>query len=359
MPAYPARVRIVSRYLVREFATSSAGVLAGLLVTWLAGDSLRRIGDFAREWRQALRQLGLISTEILPYAVPIACLAGTVWTLSRAVRNRELVALRSGGIPLRRALAPLLVAAGVVSAGLGLFVDRVLIPARIALERGDASEPGRPRELAGRYWKAHPPFVFSAARYDTRTHALLDVVIFKLDEAGRVAERIDAEQAINLEGNVWELRNARIRNFSDAGGIGTARHEDLRLDLGVEGRAYERARTPAGQLSLHRMARALRTSEPETRPALSAAFHGRVLEPLSTLILVLFAIPLGVRDVERGDSLPRALLRALGFALAFWLSWTLAVFASRLPGVPPFVPTWALVIGALLLGSWRYREITE
>jgi lipopolysaccharide export LptBFGC system permease protein LptF len=352
-------VRIVSLYLVREFATSSAGVLAGLLVTWLAADSLRRIGDFAREGIQAARQLALIATEILPYAIPIACLAGTVWTLSRAVRNRELIALRSGGIPLRRALAPLLVAAGVVSVGLGIFVDRVLIPARIALQRGDASEPGHPRELAGRYWKAHPPFVFSAARYDARASALLDVVIFKLDEAGGIEERIDADQAVNVTGRVWELRNARVRSFAGEGGIGSARHADLKLDLGVEGKAYERARTPADQLSLHRLARAFRNAEPEARAALAAAFHGRLLEPLSTLILVLFAIPFGVRDVERGDSLPRALLRALLVALGFWLSWTLAVFASRISGVPPFAPVWALVIGALLLGSWRYRQITE
>lgn len=352
-------MRIVSLYFVREFAASSVGVLTGLLVTWLAADSLRRIGDFARDGRAAIRDLALISTEILPYAVPLACLAGTVWTLSRAVRNRELVALRSGGIPLRRALAPLLVAAAAVSLGTSLFVDRVLIPARIALARQDTSEPGRPRELAGRYWKAHPPFVFSAARYEPDAHALFDVVIFKLDEAGRVAERIDAEQAVNLAGNAWELRNASVRSFSPLGPIGAARHADLQLDLGVEGKAYERARTPASQLSLHRLARGMRQVDPEARSALAAAFHGRLLEPLSTLILVLFAIPLGARDVERGDSLPRALLRALVVALGFWLCWTLAVFASRLASVPAFAPTWALAIAALSLGAWRYRTITE
>jgi len=353
-------VRILSRYLVREFAASSAGVLAGLLVTWLAADSLRRIGDYVRDGRRALRELALISTEILPYAVPIACLAGTVWTLSRAVRNREVVALRSGGIPLRRALAPLILAAALVSLVLGVFADRVLIPARIALERaGNSEEPGRPRALADRYWKAYPPFVFSAGRYDAAALALFDVVIFKLDDSGRVAERIDAEQAINVQGNVWELRNASVRSFDAGGGIGSARHADLRLDLGVEGKAYERARTPTSQLSLHRLARALRRAEPGTRPALSSAFHGRLLEPLATLILVLFAVPLGLGDVERGDSLPRALLRALGCALGFWLSWTLAIFASRQPGIPPFAPLWATAITALLLGSWRYRGITE
>jgi lipopolysaccharide export LptBFGC system permease protein LptF len=352
-------MRILSVHLVREFATSSAAVLAGLLVTWLAGDSLRRLDEFARGGREALRELALVSTEILPYSVPIACLAGTVWTLSRALRNRELVAIRSGGIPLRRALAPLLAAAAAIALALGVFVDRVVVPARIALESAAPAEPGRPRELAGRYWKAHESSVFSAGGYDAATRTLSDVTIFKFDETGRIAERIDAEQAENIEGAVWELRNARLRSFDPGGGIGTERHADLRLDLGVGGEQYERARANPAQLSLHRMARALRRAEPEQAAILGSAFHSRLLEPLSVLILVLFAIPLVAGDAERGDSLPRALLRALLFALGFWLCWTLAILASRLPGVPAFAPTWTLVLVALGLGVWRYRRISE
>lgn len=352
-------MRILSVHLVREFAISSTGVLAGLLVTWLAGDSLRRLDEFARGWRAALRQVGLVALEILPYAVPLACLAGAVWTLSRAVRYRELVAIRSGGIPLRRALAPLVAAAAVTALGLGIFVDRVVIPARIALKQRDAPEPGRPRELAGRYWVAHEPWVFSSESYDPASRALRDVVMFELDASGRVIGRIDADEAHNVERDVWELRNARVRSFAADGGIGSQHHADLRLALGVSGEQYERARAQPAQLSLHRMARALRRASPEQAGPLAAAFHSRLLEPLSVLILVLFAIPLGVSDMERGDSLPRALLRSLLFALAFWLCWTLAVFAARLPGVPPFAPTWAFALGALALGSWRYRRISE
>src|SRR5262249_6922065 len=213
-PAYPAGVRILSAHLVREFSTSSAGILAGLLVTWLAGHSLRRLDDFARNSSDALRELGQVATEILPYAVPIACLAGTVWTLNRAVRSRELVAIRSGGIPLRRALAPLLVAAALVALGLGVFVDRIAVPARIALERRDRVEPGRPHQVAGRYWMAHAPWVFSAASYDPETRALRDVAMFELDVSGRVIGRIDADEALNVERDVWELRNARVRGFA-------------------------------------------------------------------------------------------------------------------------------------------------
>jgi lipopolysaccharide export LptBFGC system permease protein LptF len=348
-------VRILSVHLVREFATSSAAVLAGLLVTWFAGDSLRRLDDFGQDGRDALREVVLVATEMLPYAVPMACLGGAVWTLSRAVRFRELVAIRSGGIPLRRALAPLLAAAAVVAVGLGLFFDRVVIPARIALAREDA-EPNRPKELAGRYWMAHDPWVFSAGSYDAANRALRDVVMFELDAEGRVIGRIDAGEARNVQGEVWQLRDARVRSFGATGGIGTEHHADLELSLGVSGEQYERVRADPGRLTLHRIARAMRKASPEENSALAAAFHGRLLEPLSVLIVVLFAIPLAV---GAGDSLARALVRSLALATAFWLCWTVALFTAHLPGVPPFAPLWALVLTALALGAWRYQKISE
>jgi LPS export ABC transporter permease LptG len=355
-------VRILSVYLLREFSASSAAVLAGLLVTWLAGDSLRRLDDFARGGREALRKVMLVAIEILPYAVPIACLAGAVWTLSRAARHRELVAIRSGGIPLQRALAPLLAAAAAIALALGAFVDRVVIPARIALEQQSDAEPGRPRALAGRYWVAHEPWVFSAARYDPPSRTLRDVTMLRLDAGGRVVERVDADEARNVERDVWELRNARARGFGADGGIESERYADLRLELGVRGEQYERAHADPQKLSLHRMARALRrleAGEAEQAALLGAAFHSRLLEPAAVLILVLFAIPLGVGDSRQGDSLPRALLQSLGFALAFWLCWALALVAAHLPWVPAFAPPWLVVIAALVLGTWRYRRISE
>jgi lipopolysaccharide export LptBFGC system permease protein LptF len=84
-----------------------------------------------------------------------------------------------------------------------------------------------------------------------------------------------------------------------------------------------------------------------------------VLEPVAILVLVLLAIPLGVGDVERGDSLPRALLQALAWTLGFWLAWAAAIFVAQQAVVPPFVPLWGVSVVALGIGVFRYRRIKE
>ena len=100
-------MRIVSRHLLFEFLTSSAAVLLALLVTWTAGDSLRHLDELSHSWQAGLQQLVLGAIEVVPFGVPLACVVGAVWTLTRAARHRELTAIRAGGIPLKRSGAPL------------------------------------------------------------------------------------------------------------------------------------------------------------------------------------------------------------------------------------------------------------
>jgi lipopolysaccharide export LptBFGC system permease protein LptF len=359
-------VRILSRYLLREFLGSSGAVLLALLLTWIAGDGLRRLDELGESWPAGLARIGLDALEVLPFAVPIACIAGAVWTLSRAVRHREIAAIRAGGIPLRRALLPLVAGSAALALVLGVFEDRILIPSRIALTEHLAASEGarerRPHLIADRYWYAGPSSVFSAGAYDRKARALRDVSVFRYSPERGFFERIDAAEAVNVERDIWEFRDARIREFSPRGAFGQRQALALRADLGLSGVDLEQARGPAHLLSLHRLVRALREFEGDLaeRAPLQAALHTRLLQPLAVVILVLLAIPHAAGDVERGDSLPRALLLSIGWALAFWVSWLSATQLSQhMTALPAFAPLWTVSLGALGLGVWRYRQIVE
>ncbi len=360
---------ILGRYLVGEFLLSSSAVLLGLLVTWLASDSLRHLDELAGGAAGGLARIALTALDVLPYGVPLACIIGVVWTLARAVRSREITAIRAGGIPLQRALLPLLGSALGIALGLALLTDRVVVPGRVALSEApgesDESRDARPRFLAGRHWFARGASLFSMREFQAARGLGHDVTVLRLDDQGRLVERIDAREARHVAGETWEFRDARIRGF-DPGKPGLAYREAevLRLDLGLDESDLARALPAAQELSLHRLTRAIREHPPDTldargRAALQAALHGRLLEPLSVVLLVLLAIPFGLGDVERGDSLPRALLLALVWALGFWVAWATAVFIAQQGVVPPFVPLWSVSLGALAIGLWRYRRIKE
>lgn len=347
-----------------EFASASSAVLLGLLATWVAGDTLLHIAEFGAAPYARLQRTVLAGLEQLPVGVPLACMVGVVWSVTRAVRHREVTAIRSGGIPLRRALLPILIACLAIGVGVAFAEDRLLVPARVLVEVMEQELDGaprvQPRYSNGRWWIASGPSVFSAADWDPAAGRLVDVTMLEYDASGRIARRIDALEARPGEGTLWRFAQARVFDF-DRAGLKTMRAESLEVDLGIRGDEFERALSGVGSLSLHKLARRIRehTGSVESFAPLAVSFHSRLAQPLSVLILVLFAIPFAVGDVERGDSLARALLWSMGAAIAYWVVWTLALATGNSGAAPPALLVWGTTVAFLAAGGWRFRAISE
>ncbi|HTO05819.1 MAG TPA: LptF/LptG family permease [Myxococcota bacterium] len=357
-------MRTIARHLLVEFIVATTGVFLGIAAMWFAADILLHIDDLAGHVLAGLREVALRALPVLPIVLPLSGLTGAVLCLSRAVRNRELTAIRTGGIRLQAALAPLLILCALVAGGLGVLEDRVLLPLRERLEAGRAADDEgtrAPERLLKRWWFASGASIFSAASYDLETHALHDVTVFLFDEKREIRQRIDAKTATSVDGDTWEIRDAHVLDFSSDEGI--ARHEapSLRLNLGITGTEMSRATDPAATASLHQLARLIRKSghDAAEKAKLELAFHSRLAQPFAVLIVVLLAIPFATGDSGKADSLPRALLRSLGAAAVFWLCWTVALLAARGGQVPAPLPVWGVTLGALALGFWRYRLIPE
>jgi lipopolysaccharide export system permease protein len=355
-------VSTVSRYLAREFALASAAIFLALFVTWVSADSLVHVDDVAEDAGSALREVLLRSLDVVPLGVPTACVIGLVWSLTRAVRFREITAIRAGGIPLRMALVPLLLLSLAIAAGLGVLEDRLLVPVRLSLLESETGETQkRPRRIAGRWVYSTGSSIFSAESYSKETGELYDVNVFEFDDDREVRRRIDAEVAVHREGSIWEFRDARVRDFTGTSGLRERVGESIEIDLGLTGAALDHAAPPVEATDLPGLARRIRdeTDSASDRAALETAFHARLAQPLAVVVLVLLALPFAIGDAERGDSLPRALLSALAASGLFWLCWTLALLGARSGVVPSAIPVWGALATFLALGFWRFRALRE
>lgn len=356
-------MRIVSRYLLAGFAASSAAVFLGLLAITLGADTLLRLDRLGAEPRLIAYDLVLRALDVVPLGVPMACVVGVTWSLTRAVRMREITAIRSGGIPLRSALWPLVVACLLLAGGLVWIEDRVLVPAREQVtEAAQSLEHGsvrRPRWSNGRWWYAGADSVISARSWSEADDALVDVTIFELDAQDRIRRRIDAREARFVSDSTWQIADARVLDFTEKG-LQRQTLNELVADLGVSRKEFAGSTPELEATSLRRLARgARRATDARERTAFVVALHARVAQPLSVVCLVMFAICFAVGDTGRGDSLARALLAALAVALAFWVAWTLALVGGRSGAVPPALSIWSVLIGFAAAGIWRFRAIEE
>jgi lipopolysaccharide export LptBFGC system permease protein LptF len=152
---------------------------------------------------------------------------------------------------------------------------------------------------------------------------------------------------------------ARVLDFAGAE-IAMKRVPSLRADLGIGRTELLRSAPPLAAISLRGLAREMsRESDAERRASFAVAFHARIAQPLSILVLVLFAIRFAIGDTERGDSLARALLWSLGVTAGFWACWTLALIAGRSAAVAAPLPIWLVTTAFLAAGLARFRAIEE
>ncbi len=189
-------MRILTRYLLRAHVGPflfSLSVLTGLLL----------INTVARRF-QELAGKGLpisVITEVfalsVPYTLaltfPMSVLVAVLHVFSQLTAENEITALKASGVSLARLLAPLLFVAVLLTGGMIWFNDRLLPESNHRLKNllvdiGRKSPTLELREQVIneiRTSDQRSRFYLQAAKIETLTNRLYDVVIYDLSTAGR------------------------------------------------------------------------------------------------------------------------------------------------------------------------------
>ncbi|MDP7292926.1 MAG: LptF/LptG family permease, partial [Verrucomicrobiota bacterium] len=114
-------MRLLDRYLIREWFVPFTICLAGFMVLWIAFDLINELSDFT--------EAGLGVAEIVRYywmtlpgnffvVVPVALLLSLMYAINQHSRHHEFIAIRNAGVGMLRMSAPYLVVGVLLSAGL-------------------------------------------------------------------------------------------------------------------------------------------------------------------------------------------------------------------------------------------------
>lgn len=122
-------MKILTRYLMRAHIGPFLFAFFALTGVILINTLARRLADLAGKGLPP-RVIAEFFVLALPATValtfPMAVLVAVLFTFSTLTAENEITALKASGVDLRRMLAPLLAAAGVITAGMIVFNDRVL-----------------------------------------------------------------------------------------------------------------------------------------------------------------------------------------------------------------------------------------
>src|SRR6201997_859882 len=358
----PNPMRILDRYVIRNFLQVYFYCIAGFLSVWLIFDISDNISTFIDE------QFGFMLTvryyftqvpEVFIILLPVALLLALLFSLGRMSRANEIVSMLTAGVSIPRVLAPL-IGMGLLTVAASLALNYSLAPhAEMAKKNFVATARSHQYNIQGQIFRNRTDLrTWFIQSFRPGHNVFNNVQVLQQDAHDNIVENYLAPRATyHADTKTWELENVKVVHYDDAGNITDEKIlPSLKIDhwsetpfrLGSANVRAEYLSFPELRQYLH-----FNSDFPITLLApFRTHLHYRVALPWTCLVVVCIAAPLGIGYSRRGVLASVASAVVLVFAMNFLTHLFLALGEGD--RISPMVAAWTpnlifAIIGLYLL----------
>jgi lipopolysaccharide export system permease protein len=356
-------MRLLDRYVVRNFLQAYIYCIAGFISIWLIFDVSDNISTFIDQHvglPLTVRYYATQVPQILIILLPVSLLLALLFSLGRMSRANEIVSMLTAGVSVPRVLLPLIV------------IGLITVVATTALNYSLAPHAELARKMFLSSARARQGSMVEGQIFRNRTDARTwfiqnfrpghnvfnNVQILQQDARDNIVTNYLAARATYQgETKIWEFENVKVVHYDPAGNILDEQvYPSLKIDNWSEtpfrlGSANVRAEF----LSIPELRRYLQFNSdfPATLLApFRTHFQYRLALPWTCLVVVCIAAPLGIGYSRRGVLASVASAVVLIFSMNFMTHLFLALGEGD--RISPLVAAWTpnilfAVIGLYLL----------
>ncbi len=323
---------ILDDYVLREFLTTFAMVLASFVLLGLVFTFFELLGDIIRN-RTPLVTVGEYLIDLTPsmlYLItPLGVLVAVLVTFGVLTRTNELTAMKATGISLYRVMVPVLVVSALLAVALFLFDESYLPTANRRQEALRSVIKGRPAQtflrpdrkwIFGRQEPGKPGRIFYYQFFDPTQDRFANLTVFEFNpEDFSLSRRIFAS-SVHWEPQLqqwvfehgWERRfdGEKLSSFSQFSV--ESYPEIIEWPQYFKKEALQSQEMTFGELE--RYIRDLGQSGFDTKQ-LSVQLNLKVAYPIVTLVMAVLAIPFALSMGKRGSL--TGIAAAIGVAIAY------------------------------------------
>lgn len=357
-------MRTISRYVAGRFLRAFLASLLILTLVLIVVDMLLQLDEILEAERGAWGAARFIVlraiAEYLPYLIPAATFSGAFLSVGVAARNREILAMKAGGISPLRALLPLFGTAALIALAAGALNETVGLGAQAAL-RGGAEGGGAGITLrSGTIWYHSGRYIYNIREADPESETVRGVRVLERNDAGRLVRVIEGEFARREAAGRWRFRDVTVRHF-DPGRPAAApeveRAEALTLELRGD-RSPRLLQAELTALPLPSLAKYVAEVEGGGIGAARARamLHERLSAPLLVLLFALLAAPLALR-AEQTRSLAVPALQGLALLFVFLMLREYGRDLALWSGLSTVAVCWATLALFFAGAGWQLARV--
>lgn len=330
-------VKILDRYIVRQFLISFFFGLIAFLLIFVLVDAMEHVDDFIDAHASVKVVIGYYMAflpEIIKLMTPVAVLLGSLFVIGRMSTNSELTAVKSSGVSLYRTLVPFLVVALIISLA-SVYLNGWVVPKanakkyyieRTVLNRGE--------NLSTRmniFFQVGPRRIVSLNYFDPQTNIASHVSIQDFADSDKTVleQRFDAPRmkwigpiagATAASAPGWTLLTGATRTFNgnsqrlgffDSLAVG-------KLSLTPED--IEKKQQKPDEMDYGELREFIKNQEGAGQDVSRwlVDFHSKLSFPFASVIMVLFGVPFASARPRSGVALGFGICTAVTFIyLAF------------------------------------------
>jgi len=297
-------MKILDKYIIKNF-------LIGYVIAFCVLIGLRIIIDLFVNLDEFTEHADLGTLDVIKNILSFYCMHGTLYfrdfsgmitvvaaafSLGKMVRSNELVAVMASGVSLKRAIAPIVLLALLLTGLLVIDQELIIPPLGDKLVRGQDAIPGEESYDVWFISDGNGSLICSQ-RFDVKTSTLYNPTIIKRSKIPKspiwkVTGRISAEKAIyNPQTGSWALIGGRfIEKDSEKG---TRRVDSYDSDITPKDIPVRRKSRHKTLLSWSQLtALAAQRTKIKDLAQLYSQMHFHITDPIINLVMLMISLPI-------------------------------------------------------------------
>ena len=354
-------MRLLDRYVLRNFLQAYAYCIAGFISIWLIFDASDNISTFLED-RISLKIVGEYYLtqvpQILVILLPVSLLLALLFCLGRMSRTNEIVSMLTAGVSVPRVIAPLVVI-GLLTTAASSALNYSLSPHADYARKTVLEKHSRRQEMGitGQIFRNRTDNrTWFIQQFFPNSNDFTTVQVLQQDEHDNIVKNYVATHATyHPESKAWDLQSVKVVGYDAAGNI-------LKTDELPSLIITDWSETPFRLRSANVRAEFLSVPELHDYLFFNSDFPATLLAPFRThlqyrlalpwacFVVVLIASPLGIGYSRRGILTSVAAAILLVFAMNFLTHLFLALGEGA--RVPAAVAAWTPNLLFAAIGSF-------
>ncbi len=351
-------MKILTKYLSREFLKIFGLFLFSFLVMYLVVDFIMKIDDFIDAGVSKVLMFSYLFNNIpfiMVQLTPIATILSVIVMLCLMERHNEIIAAKACGINIFKLSKPLILVSLLIS--LTVFLVSELIVPHTSSRSNEIwdidlkKKEGKRFYVQNNIWYKGAHSIFWIGHFDSMKKTMENVTFYFFDDAFRLEKRIDALKAV-WTGDKWEIHEGIIQKSINEDRYSLKQFSEIDLSIPEKPDAFMRTMKQPEEMSYWQLKRYARRVQVEGYDATKylVDMNVKLALPLINVMMILIGIPIAL-GLKRGGT-PFAVSLGIGVCFLYYVSIGFSRSLGLSGMLPPVLSAWLANGVFLLLGSY-------